>query len=480
MTRLKNIVSAVTVGLLIPSLGLAITESERLSQVKGITYPLTRSSLPKSTDPRDAEVEAKADELAKKLELTAAEEKWLKIVRQKRKERDSAKTAQTLPELLERNIQDGKEQKRQQFAQMFPALQAPANQLNAARLKSNEDSCPADFGGYSSMSAALSTDLVTQMQQNGQKFMNQTKEEKLATIQQLQDLNKKFKDNIKSRREKEKSVLEQSSKRSFKDSIAKMKSGVEGLKDLADELDNDRDKRLAALGDDLFTKFLPKALEDNKDLKELQQLVMQIQAKLEPERQFAYNSGIAAEDKLHTACLDMRDAIKTGQNGQPGIATTVMQVVQSQNPGEAGAQAAAQYNQQVAQVSQDLQCRGASDQIEAAVGEPMRQKIASLSGVPDSVTLMQTVLNLVPQMVNTIGQSQGPLEDAITDCVKVAEQKKAFESIIASSQTQQAGQAQARLGSQRRRPSGPGFNQTASAGQNSSFLNQGQGRHWQR
>ena len=211
MTRLKNIVSAVTVGLLIPSLGLAITESERLSQVKGITYPLTRSSLPKSTDPRDAEVEAKADELAKKLELTAAEEKWLKIVRQKRKERDSAKTAQTLPELLERNIQDGKEQKRQQFAQMFPALQAPANQLNAARLKSNEDSCPADFGGYSSMSAALSTDLVTQMQQNGQKFMNQTKEEKLATIQQLQDLNKKFKDNIKSRREKEKSVLEQSS-----------------------------------------------------------------------------------------------------------------------------------------------------------------------------------------------------------------------------------------------------------------------------
>jgi len=446
MTRLNKVVAMLTMSLLVPSLALGRGEYD-INKTREILSPLTNNPLPSSFDPRDAEVAAKLKELTEKLKLTEKEDTWLKKVRAAQVELDKAKASETIPDLLKRNIQDEKERKRKEFAALFPSLQQQPARLNAARLKSNEDSCPADFGSYATLSNTLSSNLVTQVQQNTQKFLKQSKKEKLATIEDFKALNKQFKQKLKDKRDKQ--LASQTEKRNFKDSVFKMKQGIEGLKELTEEIENETDKRLASLGDALFEKFMPELLEENKDQEEVQKIAIQIQARLEADRQTAYNQGIATATELSEACDKMLNEVKNGdaKTGTPPIATTVMDITNQMNPNDP--QTAQAYNQTIAQVTNDLKCSSAEEAVEAGLGEPMRLKIAALSGVPDQVTLLQTVMTMVPDMVNTIGQSQGPVEEAIADCETVSQQKDAFVAMINQGQSAQGSQARARIGAQR-------------------------------
>jgi len=471
MTRLKQVVVAVTVTLLIPSLGQARTEYDNIRSAKSILGPLSSLKLPGSTDPGDAEVLAKFDELEKKLELSAAEKKWFGIVRKKREELDKAKTRETLPELFARQKAQEKEEKRKAFAAAFPMLQQipPAN-INPSRLRSSEEACPANFSTSMQLAQALQSDLVQSVVSNGKKYATASKEEKAQLVAQLKDEGKKFKQRVRDKRkaEKEKSLLA-SEKRDFKSSsIPKLKAGVDGLKDLADELDSETDRRTFALADEIFGKLLPAQLEEEKEQAEIQQLVASIQARLEPQRQQAFTQASQSAIDLHDACTSMRDEMLSGnpKTGQPPLTYTIKEITASQNPKDP--QIVAQYSQTIDTVAADLKCpRTAEDAINTAVGEPMRAKIASLAGVPDANTLVQSVIGLIPQMTQLIGDAEQPLNDAINACVAVAEQKKAFEQMIAQGQQAAAGPAQARLNSQRGQ--NLGGQQASASGQQQAF-----------
>lgn len=452
MTRLKQVVVVVAVSLLIPSLGQAAGDYENIKKARDILSPISSARLPGSTDPGDKEVLAKFDELEKKLELTAAEAKWFKIVREKQQKLDRVKTESTLPELFARKQAEEKKAKREAFAAAFPVLQqmTPPT-INVSRLRSSEDSCPANFATPLQNAQGMMTDLTQQIMAKRGTFGTASKEEKLATLQSFKDLGNKFKQQIRDKRQKEQDkAFAASEKRNFKDSIPKIKAGVDGLKDLAAELDSEADRRTFALIDDITGKLAPAALEDNKDQAALQELVASIQARLEPVRQQSFAQANQAAIDLHEACTDMRDEITSGnpKTGQPPLTYTIKEITASQNPKDP--QLVQQYATTIDSVAGDLKCRRtAEDAINNALGDSMKQKIASLAAVPDAVTLVQTVANLMPQMGQLIGDAEQPLNDAINDCVAVAEQKKAFEQMVSQGQQAAAGPAQARLQSQR-------------------------------
>lgn len=471
MNRVSRYVAVISAGLLLPHVIYAdVAKPNSLSEVSRILTPAFQAP---SKNPQD--IEARVQELQRKLQeqgvLDEKEQSWLDKVRAARENVDKAKASESLPSLLVTAVDQARLQANKALESLFPQLQPTPSGVNVSDLTSKEKSCSVDFSQYRAMADFLSSDPVKLMQQNGAKFLEDAKKDKAKVLGNLAQLAERLKRQQQEKFEKEQAgFLEQQGSgqlASLALSQEAQKDRIEKLKATEQQLKAEKFRRDQNFVEELFGKVIPALMERSKAVNEVRALAGMLVSRLQQYRQHTYNAGLSQGKFVTEACEDNLASIKQG-TPETGISLlqTAVDAAQSKN-----SDIAPYFQQAALRATNQLSCRDTTQDLEATLGEgsPLKQQIDALSQATDAGTLLQSVMNFLPQINASVGALNSPLKESIKDCEKVAKTKKSVESFIQrvsqGAGAQQAGGAAGGLFSSRRRNRA-----TSQAGANNSSL----------
>lgn len=220
------------------------------------------------------------------------------------------------------------------------------------------------------------------------------------------------------------------------------KERIEALKAKEQDLKSEKFKRETSFVDELFTKLIPALAERAKGINAVRTVANMISSRLQQYRQHSFNAAFAKSQELAQICQENLDEMRQGSS------STGISLLQT------AVEAAFAKNDEVAPLFQDsavkavsrLRCREASQELEASLGEssPMKQQIDALAQVTDAGSLLQNVMNFLPQINASLGALNSPLKNSIQDCIKSAKMKESIVSFINRQQNSSARTASSR------------------------------------